>query len=293
MKKTHLTPSLYQTAKDIVNIKSLDYIGIMIACLEDDGALPIYAHYIDPDVADENWIKSWEEKLSHFLEKPVSLSDPETARVYINNIKYENNLGVKAVHKESYVIDDDLFSLFSPILPNWAKLFVQRVQKLAGIKQVVSVPFFSAQEAEGKRTVLGNFFAVKKSRVTNNDIQILEGFGRLLATILELENLIGRRRIKVEYDEPKSKLGGSFPPEQIVIPPQDLKAIICDHFSMDELKEVCFEFKVDFENLQGTAKKAKVIELIQYAERFDLYIELLDLVCKKRPRACEEWNSLN
>lgn len=61
MKKTHLTPSLYQTAKDIVNIKSLDYIGIMIACLEDDGALPIYAHYIDPDVADENWIKSWEE----------------------------------------------------------------------------------------------------------------------------------------------------------------------------------------------------------------------------------------
>jgi len=62
-----------------------------------------------------------------------------------------------------------------------------------------------------------------------------------------------------------------------------LRKAITDHFTIDELKTLCFDLHIEYENLDGETRQAKVRELVSYCERTGLMASLLDAVQAMRP----------
>jgi hypothetical protein len=61
------------------------------------------------------------------------------------------------------------------------------------------------------------------------------------------------------------------------------RIILSDRLDLEELKTMCFDMKVDFDNLRGDGKAAKVRELILYLERHGQIENLNSEVGKARP----------
>lgn len=98
------------------------------------------------------------------------LVDAETAKV---------NKAVRAIlEEEPYAIVDDLYSLFAPrVKPEIAK----RLQSLARVKKIITVPFRNRQ---GK--VIGNLYAASENlNITDEKIRQVRAFSRLATTMLE------------------------------------------------------------------------------------------------------------
>lgn len=83
-------------------------------------------------------------------------------------------------------------------------------------------------------------------------------------------------------------------PEQSPPPPQKPKeprrfqlpkliAVLDDSFDNEELRTLCFELGVEYDNLPGTGKKGKARELIRYLERRERIPDLLTVIKQKRP----------
>ncbi|KAA3664121.1 MAG: hypothetical protein DWQ04_07350 [Chloroflexi bacterium] len=192
--KTRLGITFQRIAKDIV--ESLGYTGAMIAMLEEDNALPVYAFYINPNLATVEQLHKWEERISKLLRKPVSISDPKLARVYVDNNEYRNNLSVRAFIKKKAIVSDDLFSLFTPIVPSnrVTKPIVKGIiQPALKVKQVVAVPFFLDSPNGKEPEIVGNLFAAKSTPISEQDMQILTAFGRHAAASIDIE----RHRLQV------------------------------------------------------------------------------------------------
>ncbi len=66
-----------------------------------------------------------------------------------------------------------------------------------------------------------------------------------------------------------------------------LRDILITHFDENELRDLCFELKVDYESLPGTGKSAKARELVAFMERRGRLPELTEACCRLRPDA---WN---
>lgn len=62
-----------------------------------------------------------------------------------------------------------------------------------------------------------------------------------------------------------------------------LREVLTDKFSEDELRTLCFDLSVDYENLGGRAKVGKVTELVQTMQRMNRIDELVAYVGGKRP----------
>ena len=68
--------------------------------------------------------------------------------------------------------------------------------------------------------------------------------------------------------------------------PVDLRKLlraINDSFSIDDLRDLCFELQLDFENLPGSAKKDKARELIIHFDRRKRINVLVATFCELRP----------
>ena len=68
--------------------------------------------------------------------------------------------------------------------------------------------------------------------------------------------------------------------------PVDLRKLlraINDSFSIDDLRDLCFELQLDFENLPGSAKKDKARELIIHFDRRKRINVLVTTFCELRP----------
>lgn len=61
------------------------------------------------------------------------------------------------------------------------------------------------------------------------------------------------------------------------------------YFSLDEIESLCFDLGVDFENIGGSSKPGKVLELIQYMERRGRLEELAGACAKSRPNV--DWGA--
>ncbi len=61
------------------------------------------------------------------------------------------------------------------------------------------------------------------------------------------------------------------------------------YFSLDEIESLCFDLGVDFENIGGSSKPGKVLELIQYMERRGRLDELAGACAKSRPNV--DWGA--
>lgn len=62
-----------------------------------------------------------------------------------------------------------------------------------------------------------------------------------------------------------------------------LRQFITKQFNVEELRTLCFDLNVEYENLSGESKTGKVRELIVYAERYGLLQKLLEQVREMRP----------
>ncbi|HSH02808.1 MAG TPA: GAF domain-containing sensor histidine kinase [Anaerolineae bacterium] len=156
-----------QTIVDAV-VNQFDFVGALVATLEDHNALPVRAYNIS--VA-PNLIHQWESMAG------VSFTGPR-AVVFLNNEKYQDNLSVRAVkgsdgHPERYLISDSLYDLFRPIVP---RAVIAVAQKVLGVKQVIAVPFFLEDE------VVGNLFAATtRPSFTEREISLLTTLGQQAA----------------------------------------------------------------------------------------------------------------
>ncbi len=64
-----------------------------------------------------------------------------------------------------------------------------------------------------------------------------------------------------------------------------LHHILDEHFSLEELKSLCFDLKIDNENLPGGTKEGKARELVVYLDRYGRVPELIKLGRRLRPNA--------
>ena len=163
-----LEATLQAIAYDVVN--ALGYVGAMVATYEQGDALPVRAFYIDPRIASMEQIRQWEQAVSAYTppDQPLSITNPDIARVFVFQDQYQNNLSVQAFRSGGPVISDDLFTLFTPIAPAAAQPIIRGVQDALGIEQVIAVPFFLEVHEDGQpsREFVGNLFAAKSARIS-------------------------------------------------------------------------------------------------------------------------------
>ena len=159
-----LEATLQQIVYDVVT--ALGYAGAMVATYEQGDSLPVRALYIDPSLATEEQIHQWEEQVSQYSKWPVSITDPVTARVFVYQNEYRDNLGVRAFEAGGPVVSDDLYDLFRPIAPFASRPIIKGVQQALDIEQVIAVPFFLEASIDGQaeRMIVGNLFAAKQGR---------------------------------------------------------------------------------------------------------------------------------
>lgn len=64
---------------------------------------------------------------------------------------------------------------------------------------------------------------------------------------------------------------------------QLLSRALDDGYNLEELRGLCFELGIDFEDIPGATQSAKAYELVLYAQRHGLTARLVDKVIKDRP----------
>ncbi|MBN2500754.1 MAG: GAF domain-containing protein [Anaerolineales bacterium] len=165
-------------------VADLGYIGAMVGSYEADDSIAVRAFSIAPEIASQEEIQKFEQQISRFSPTPLSLTDPEVARVYRYKDKYKENLSVRAVEAGKPTISDELFDLFRPLTPDVARPMVRAIQDTLGIHKVIAVPFFleTGQDGKRQRKVIGNLFAASRSReFSQGEIELLEGFAQQAA----------------------------------------------------------------------------------------------------------------
>ncbi|GIK59102.1 MAG: hypothetical protein HND44_15730 [Chloroflexi bacterium] len=72
----------------------------------------------------------------------------------------------------------------------------------------------------------------------------------------------------------------------MAVTPQQLNQFLNQHFSLDELQMLCFELNIPYEDLGGgESRAAKVLALVQYAQRHNLYDTVVTHAQAARPNA--------
>jgi hypothetical protein len=86
--------------------------------------------------------------------------------------------------------------------------------------------------------------------------------------------------------------GSENPVEQI--PDQEklirLRRILDARFDEEELRTLCFDLHIDYDDLEGRSQASKARELVEYLERRSRISELVELVERRRPSVI--WNDI-
>jgi hypothetical protein len=59
--------------------------------------------------------------------------------------------------------------------------------------------------------------------------------------------------------------------------------VLVDKFSLDEIEQLAFQIKIDFDQIAGNTKQSKARELVQYLERRSRLGELVNAIRTERP----------
>ena len=170
---------------DIVEgvVMNLGYVGAMVATREDN-TLPVKASFVDPDVINDQDIEKWERMISFVVGTDIGLQAP-IARTYLHDDRFKDNLSFRAVNAAEgpqVVPDDELFSLFVPVVPESLRQVIWRIQKIFGINQVIAVPFFFEEEEGSSAEVIGNLFvSSRETSFSQEEIEILKTFAQQAA----------------------------------------------------------------------------------------------------------------
>ena len=71
-----------------------------------------------------------------------------------------------------------------------------------------------------------------------------------------------------------------------------LMSFMASHFNSGDLKDLCFRLGVDYEDIPGPGKQAKIRELIQYMGRHSRTCDLVNAIGKARPLVVEDLNKI-
>jgi signal transduction histidine kinase len=149
-------------------VTEMGYAAALVATLENGNALPVRAYAMAVDRAE---IQAIEQSVG------IQLRSKE-AVVYLDDARYEDNLSVRAVkglngRPENYLIADKLYDLLRPLV---STAVAEYAQALMGIKQVIAVPFFQADQ------VVGNLFvASRQAQFSPWEISLLTALGQQAA----------------------------------------------------------------------------------------------------------------
>lgn len=183
-------------------VNDLGYVGAFLSLYEQGDVLSIYSYYVRYDLISYEQIQAIEEQISQIMNQKMSLSDPEVARVYLYNEEHANNLSIRAVKSGQPVIDKELFSLFTPIVPDVSRPIFRGIQERFGIQEVVAVPFtidyystvtddsqperpLETDAIQFKREIVGTLFAVSTVKFTPQKINVLRAFGYQAAAAIQ------------------------------------------------------------------------------------------------------------
>ncbi|OQY20890.1 MAG: hypothetical protein B6I35_09740 [Anaerolineaceae bacterium 4572_32.2] len=189
-----LEATLEQIVYDVV--EALGYTGAMVATYEQGDSLPVRALYVSPNLATLEQIHKWETEISKYTEQPVSITDPDIARVFVYQDEYKDNLSVRAFKAGGPVASSELYYLFTPIAPLASRPLVAGIQQALGIQEVIAVPFFLETLVNGQleREIVGNLFVAKQGPISQQDKLVLSAFGRQAAAAIKSE----RRRLHIQ-----------------------------------------------------------------------------------------------
>jgi signal transduction histidine kinase len=190
-----LDANLEDIVKDAVNCYG--YVAAAVATYEQGDSLPVRAVYVDG--ADEGQIHTWEKEISQYSPEPVSVTDPDIARSFVYRDEFKNNLSIRAINAGEPVVDDELYSLCTPVAPPASRAALRGIQDALGIRQVMAVPFFIETSIDGQsaREVVGNLFVCKSGEFTTQDKLLLSALGRQAAAAIESE----RRRLQIQITQ--------------------------------------------------------------------------------------------
>ncbi len=196
---TDLQMTLDEIVYDVVEV--LGYAVAMVATYEKGDTLPSRAFYIDPKLASMEQVRQWEAQVARFSpDRPISITNPDIAKVYVQRDEYQANLSVQAARSGKPMISDEMYQLFVPIAPHASRPIVDGIQRSLGIEQIIAVPFFletsdtDSQDGRTNRELVGNLFAMKRGQITEEDVLLLSAFGRQAAVAILSE----RQRLQIE-----------------------------------------------------------------------------------------------
>lgn len=194
----NLEENLQGIVMDVVEVHG--YASAMLATYEQGDFLPIRAFYVDPNLLDIEQVYALEREISEYTPSPVSITDPEIARVNRYNPNHRENLSVRAVEAGAPVITNQLYDLFRPIVPPASKHVLEGFQAALNVKQAIAVPFFleSMDGDDSTREIVGNLFAIKQAEISPQDILTLTAFGRQAAAAIQAERR--QRQSKITQD---------------------------------------------------------------------------------------------
>ncbi len=183
-------------------VSGLGYAAAMVSTYETDGSLLLRAVHVSPEVASEEQIRAWEDRVSQLTGRTTSIlnPDPSFARVHLHEERFQQNLSVQAVRAGHPVTSDQLFSLFTPVLPMITRPVINHiVQPALGIQQVVAVPFY-LEMSSGQWEIIGNLFAATRRTggFAPEEIELLQAFGRQAAASINNARLYRRAREQQE-----------------------------------------------------------------------------------------------
>jgi hypothetical protein len=179
-------------------------------------------------------------------------------------------------------------------------LFVDRERKYRGFQKLLqadtrqAVMLIEAPKDMGKTWVVGKMIhhclkpdvnlPVAQIDFRNprqiHEIQDFLGLIRLLRNKLDAPDHFHRLNATIN----QFTVGHTLQPEL-----STLRQQLERNFNLDELADLCFELRINFENLPGSTLLAKTRELVAYCERHRLLPQLVALCQEKRP--AEAWSA--
>lgn len=89
-------------------------------------------------------------------------------------------------------------------------------------------------------------------------------------------------RDEADIPSPGARLEACSPYDDLEDKRRHLRKTLCDRFSQEELRTLCFDLCIDYDNLSGEGKEAKARELVAYLERRGELEHLIAAVRRER-----------
>ena len=100
-----------------------------------------------------------------------------------------------------------------------------------------------------------------------------------------LKRAYGRAQMTSKTTKPLAHFDGDFAKSLQNIDSRKLREIIDKAFNEEELRDLCFDFNVDYDSLPSTSKSGNSRELISFSQRHGRFLELVNTVYQIRPRS--------